>query len=297
MTKAEEFLERSLQGVIPHLEARRRHYRRHALFGFAGEILVGLGSLCLIIFGGFYGQGALLFSGLICLIVLTPLFIVIAKAAQSRYKAFFVREVTPLCSSGLYQSFRTDTTKDFDVLQEQVAGGMDRKFVPKAASYFEGRYGNVAFWTFVYCFRAKAKKGPKEMVGRLFEFSLNYPVSGDILIKNKQNPRLFAKVGPPLVVKTDNTQFEENHATSAVDEEKAREYLSPSLLSSLLTLENDYKGHLAAYFHEKNLTLYLDDCGVPFVLSVFRPITIEFLQSYGAEIILGSRLIKALGLR
>ena len=122
MTKAEEFLERSLQGVIPHLEARRFHYRRQALFGFVGEVIGGLGSLSLTLVGGFLGDDILLFTGLLGLLLVTPLFILIGKTAVSRYKTFFVSEVTPLCSSGLYQSFRTDTTKDFGLLKEEIGG-------------------------------------------------------------------------------------------------------------------------------------------------------------------------------
>jgi len=297
MSKAEEFLEHSLQGVIPHLEARRFHYRRHALFGFIGEGIVGLTSLCFTLIGGFMGEDALLFSGLLGLLLLTPLFIAIALDAQARYKAFFVSEVTPICSSGLYQSFRTDTTKDFDLLKTEVGGGLDKKLLPRVASYFEGKYRDVSFWTFVYHAKEKVKKGAKEVVGRLYSFSLNASLGTDILIKNKLNARLFASVRLPLVVKTDSTLFEDTHAVTAADEEKARAFLTPVLLTTLMDLEADYQGHLAAYFHDQKLTLYLDDCGVPFILSVFRPITFEFLQSYVAEVVLGSRLIKAFGLR
>jgi len=297
MSKAEEFLEGSLQGVIPHLEARRLHYRRHALFGFVGEIGVGLGSWCLTLVGGFLGQDELLFSGLLGLLAITPIFIVIAREAQVRYRAFFVSEVTPLCSSGLYQSFRTDPTKDFDLLRGEVGGGVDKRLFPKPASYFEGKYRDVSFWTFVYHFRAKAKVAPKEVTGRLYGFSLNASLGTEILIKNKQNPRLFASVSLPLVVKTDNNLFEESHAVTASDEEKARAFLTPALLGTLMDLENDRQGHLAAYFHDRKLTLYLDEGGAPFVLSVFRPITFEFLKAYAAEIVLGSHLIKGLGLR
>ena len=297
MSKAEEFLEGSLQGVIPHLEARRRHYRRHALFGFVGEIVVGLGSLGLTLVGGFLGQDELLFSGLLGLIALTPLFIVVAREAQARYRAFFVSEVTPLCSSGLYQFFHTDPTKDFDLLRGEVGGGLDKRLLPKPASYFEGKYRDVSFWTFVYRVRTKGKKSVKEAMGRLYGFSLNVSIGTDILIKNKQTPRLFACVSLPLVVKTDNTLFEESHAVTASNEEKARAFLTPTFLGALMDLEAECQGHLAAYFHDRKLTLYLDDCGAPFVLSVFRPITFEFLQAYAAEIVIGSRLIKGLGLR
>ena len=135
------------------------------------------------------------------------------------------------------------------------------------------------------------------MVGRLFGFSLSVPVGTDLAIKSKANSRLFSAVSLPLVVKTDNTAFEEFHAVTASDEEKARAFLTPALLGSLLDLEAAYQGHIAAYFEGRKLTLYLDDCEVPFVLSVFHPITFTFLQSYVAEIVLGSRLIKAFGLR
>ena len=297
MSKAEEFLERSLEGVIPHLEARRFHYRRHALFGYIGEGVVGLASLCLTLVGGFLGEDVPLFIGLLGLLVLTPLFILSAISAQARYKAFFVSEVTPLCSSGLYQSFRTDTTKDFDPLRAEVGGGLEKKLLPRAASYFEGKYRDVSFWTFVYHAKEKVKKGAKEVVGRLYSFSLNASLGTDILIKNKLNAQLFASVRLPLVIKTDSTLFEDTHAVTAADEEKARAFLTPVLLTTLMDLEADYQGHLAAYFHDQKLTLYLDDCGIPFTLSVFRPITFEFLQSYVAEVVLGSRLIKAFGLR
>jgi hypothetical protein len=296
MTKSEEYLDRSLEESIPHLEARRRHYRRHFIAGIVCGSIFGLACFALIVVGGILGKIYLVLPGMGAFLFITPIFIFRAIHALNKYKALFATEVAPLFASGVYEGFKADTEKDLSVLKKKMITEMTKKPDDEAASYYEGVYRGVSFFTFGYNYSATGKGHPRAVVGRYYEFTLPHEAACETLVKNKKSPNIFNKRSLPVVVKTESTVFEANHATSAVDDTKAREVLTPLVLVAVNDVEEEYKGNISAYFNGNKTVLYLDDYQVGFKLSINKEVTIELLRSYGEEVTLASKLVKAFGL-
>lgn len=295
--KVKQYRERSYSESVPHLEARRRHYRRHFLFDVIFGSLVGAGSFAMIIYGGILGNGLIAGLSVAAFLVLTPIFVLAALAASSRYKVLFSEQVAPLFATGVYSSFKADTKHDIDSLKKRMSVAMKRKPDSDDASYYEGVYRGVSFFTFGYHYLARGAGHPRDAIGRYFEFSVPTPFASEILIKNRKSPRIFDKKSLSLVVKSESTLFEESHVTTSTDEEKARMVLTPLVLSAVLSLEELYQGHVSASFKGSILSLYLDDYHASFKLSLFKEVSEELLLSYGEEVLLGSRLVKAFGLK
>lgn len=296
MTKADLYLERQIEECVPHLEARRRHYLRHSVAGIVLASLFGASFFALIVVGAILDKMAIAIPSVFGFLFITPIFVFMSVNAANRYKALFAKEVAPLFSTGLYERFLADTRRDVGELKKQMAAEMTKKPDDEAASYYEGAYRGVSFFTFGYGYVAPGKGHPRQAIGRYYEFTLPHSASVPVLVKNKQSLRIFAKKNLPLVVKTESTLFEENHQTTSTDEEKARLVLTPAVLMAVLDVENEYKGHASIFFNENKALLYLDDYEARFRLSVMKEVTVNLLNSYGEEVTLASKLVKAFGL-
>jgi hypothetical protein len=296
MSKTEEYLDRSLEESIPHLEARRRHYRRHFIGAIVCASLFVIACFALIMVGAILGKIYFVLPAMGGFLFITPIFIFRSIHALNKYKTLFATEVAPLFASGLYEGFQADTEKDLTELRKKMSTEMTKKPDDEAASYYEGNYRGVSFFTFGYSYSAPGKGHPREVIGRYYEFTLPHEVACETLVKNKKSPNIFNKRSLPVVVKTESTVFEANHATSAVDDTKAREVLTPLILVAVNDVEEEYKGNVSAYFSGAKAVLYIDDYQVGFKLSIHKEVTLELLQSYGEEVTLASKLVKAFGL-
>lgn len=289
MNKADLYRERQLEESIPHLEARRRHYRRHVVFWLVAEGLLSALAIALIAIGALQGEPAFFAPSISAFVLITPLFVLAAHLAGHRYHRFFAQDVATLFATGFYDRYEADVSRDLGDEPRNMIGAPHKRLRPAFASFYKGCYHGVKFKTFAF----KSGKGKE---GRYFVFELNAPLEGDVLLKGRGGLPFFAGVNLPLAIPTPDDEFLKTHSLTGSDPEKGLRSFGPLVSKGLASLETSCGGLFSLYYHERKAIVYLDGYQSAYKPSVNREVTMEVLEAYGREVTLAGRLSRTLGL-
>ena len=192
----------------------------------------------------------------------------------------------------------------------------------EAGPYLRGKKGNVSFYSFPFLANGlsfkergalsieeetldgrpiKSRRQPgKDLVGRYFLFKAQEEFPLAVHIRDRRWLRAVRRpFGHWVEFRGESTRFNEcfRASYSGGSNEDAYSFLTPSFMSRLLLLEDEYGGYFSLLVEGRSVHCLLDHYDSGLNLSLARRIdrrTVDYLR---AELSLPSRIIEALGLK
>lgn len=251
-------------------------------------------------------------------------FIFLAIAQKPRYQKTFCLLFASEAAQGVYDDFSLMYAPNGPRYREVLAGA--RSIVRKepdltAGSYYEGSFRGIRFASFAFSSTGfegahrgalaveaeggrrippSSKWGSKELGGRYFSFLLPSAASVPLFIKDRRDLSTFKKAGREWKsFSSESIRFNEAYLSlyRGDDENAAYRTLGPDLIRGLLTLEDDFAGHLSLYLEkEEGRCLYNHyDSGLR--LGLTKKATEGTLHYLREELLLPKRIIQALFLK
>lgn len=282
------------QDLVRRLETKRKHSLTGFVIWTVVASIIGVGGFASVVIGGILGFMWLAFLGGALFLFGTPAPIFAAMRQKNAYLAYFQKEVAPLFAQGLYDSFAFDMKKNIESLKKEMPLAMKRRPDDEAASYYEGVYHGIPFFSYAYDYSAKGKGHPRLAYGRYYQMKLPKTVPGDILIVNKATAPLVKSSQIPVPFHSESILFEQRHLFAAKDEMEAMTIVQPLFTDSAVSIEEEAKGHLSFAFKENDLLIYLDDYLPKALVTLTHAVTAELLEGYRQELLLPSRFLASL---
>ncbi len=288
--------------------------------GFAGMVV------CLIVeFTPSWARFTLLAVSIASFLLLTMITVLKAASIPSKHREDFFELFEAEASKGLYDELECAyRMAGKDIIDAKAEGRRTSGKAPdtEAGPYLRGKKGNVSFYSFPFLANGlsfkergalsieeetldgrpiKSRRQPgKDLVGRYFLFKAQEEFPLSVHIRDRRWLRAVRRpFGHWVEFSGESTRFNEcfRASYSGGSNEDAYSFLTPSFMSRLLLLEDEYGGYFSLLVEGRSVHCLLDHYDSGLNLSLARRIdrrTVDYLR---AELSLPSRIIEALGLK